>query len=91
VHHSFEEAFYVLEGEIEYRVGKQRIRATAGSMVFVPMGAPHEFRNVHSGPSRHLAVASDPRVAQMIDELGRSSPEHYAEIFARYDSVPVLD
>jgi quercetin dioxygenase-like cupin family protein len=89
VHPLFEEAFYVLDGEIEYRVGEERIRATSGTGVFVPMGTPHAFRNAHSGPSRHMAIASDPRVAQMIEELNRKGPEHYAEIFARYDSVPV--
>jgi quercetin dioxygenase-like cupin family protein len=89
VHRSFEEAFYVLEGEIEYRVGEDRIRATPGTFVFVPMGAPHDFRNVHSGSSRHMAIASDPRVPEMIEELGRRGPEHYAEIFTRYDSIPV--
>lgn len=91
LHRSFEEAFYVLEGEIEYRVGESRVRATPGATIFIPPEAPHAFRNVGSGPARHIAIASDPRGAQMIEELGQASPEKYGEILARYDSVPVLE
>lgn len=89
VHYSFEEAFYVLEGEIEYRVGDHRVRTTAGASVFVPAGAPHGFTNVGPGPARHLAISSSPHVASIIEEIGRLGFEHAAEVLSRYDSALV--
>ena len=43
VHSREEEAFYVLEGEIDFQVGDQIQTATPGSFVFAPRGIPHTF------------------------------------------------
>jgi mannose-6-phosphate isomerase-like protein (cupin superfamily) len=86
LHNSIEEAFYVLEGLIEYEVGDKRIRAETGDIVFAPASIPHTFRNVATGSSRHLVIASSPRHVEMIEELGRADREHTADVFARYDS-----
>jgi mannose-6-phosphate isomerase-like protein (cupin superfamily) len=45
IHHREEEQFYILEGEITFRVGRQTIRATAGDFVHVPRETIHQFRN----------------------------------------------
>jgi quercetin dioxygenase-like cupin family protein len=87
VHYAFEEAFYVLDGEIEYRVGSDRVRATQGTTLFVPAGAAHGFINVGSSPARHLALSSSPYVATMIEEIGKVGLEHAAEVYARFDSA----
>jgi hypothetical protein len=41
VHHRDDEAWYVLEGVLRVRVGKDEVEASAGSGVFVPRGTPH--------------------------------------------------
>jgi quercetin dioxygenase-like cupin family protein len=87
VHYAFEEAFYVLDGVIEYRIGNDRVIATKGTTLFVPAGAAHGFTNVGSGLARHLALSSSPYVASMIEEIGRSGLEHAAEVSARFDSA----
>src|SRR5512142_2604066 len=56
LHHEMEEAFYVLEGTIEYTRGDQTILAAASSMVQIPPGVAHKFRNVGAAQARHLAV-----------------------------------
>lgn len=43
VHQREEEAFYVLEGEIDFQVGDEIRPATPGSFVFAPRGIPHTF------------------------------------------------
>jgi uncharacterized cupin superfamily protein len=87
VHQTFEEAFWVLEGEIEYHVGETRVRAKAGSCVYIPAGVPHSFTNVGAGSARHLAIATNALVAAAIEELGRVGRERFAEVLARYDSA----
>lgn len=57
-----EEAFYVLEGEIEFEVDGAVIPARAGSFAFVPRGAAHTFR-VLSPTARMLVIASSPGAA----------------------------
>jgi quercetin dioxygenase-like cupin family protein len=86
LHHRFEEAFYVLAGEIEYRLDDQRITATAGSYVFVPSGVVHGFKNIGAANARHLVIFAPVEVLSMIEELGGAKPDAIAEIMARYDS-----
>ena len=85
-HRSYEEAFYVLEGEIEYRLDERLVTAAAGACVFVPAGVAHAFRNIGAGDARHLVIHAPMRALEMIEELGRARPEQFAEVLARYDS-----
>jgi len=56
-HRDQEEAFYVLEGVIEYTRDDETIRATPGTMVHIPAGIKHKFRNANlDAPARHLAL-----------------------------------
>jgi len=43
IHHREEETFYVLEGEMTVSVGDRTIKATPGTMVFLPRGVVHSF------------------------------------------------
>lgn len=44
VHHGEDEAFYVLEGQLEFLLGEQRHDAPAGTFVWGPREVPHGFR-----------------------------------------------
>jgi len=88
VHDEYEEAFYVLDGEIEYLIDDTWVRAAAGATVFVPPGTAHGFRNVGDQPARHLAVSSPAEAMTMIEELV-AAPDDAATTFARYRSRPV--
>jgi quercetin dioxygenase-like cupin family protein len=39
-HSKEDEAFYIVEGQYEFRVGKQVIQAAAGAFLFAPRGDP---------------------------------------------------
>ena len=55
VHHSEDEWFYVIEGELTVWVGGRVITAPAGSFVFGPRDIPHTFM-VSSDEARFLLV-----------------------------------
>lgn len=57
IHHREDETFYVLEGEITVSVGDRTIRATPGTMVFLPRGIAHTFV-VDSGQARVLVLVT---------------------------------
>ncbi len=60
VHSLQEETFYVLEGECEWQVGSQLIRARPGTFVFIPPGVPHNIANASDKPARMLLTVSPP-------------------------------
>src|SRR5438552_2211796 len=68
VHHSDDEAWYVLEGRLRVQVGAQEVEAPAGAGVFVPRGTPHTYWNPDPGPVRYLLVMT-PRIHQLIEAL----------------------
>ena len=85
VHHEDDEAWYVLEGTLGFRVGDEVLRAPAGSAVLVPKGTPHSFWCEGPEEARYLIVMS-PRTAALVRELHAGTGEGYAEIFRRHAS-----
>ncbi len=61
VQHQEDECFYVLEGRFEFLAGHRWIEAGAGSLVYVPRGNLHTFRNVGKSVGRVL-VSQTPGV-----------------------------
>src|SRR5215212_6882302 len=43
MHRNEDESFYVVEGEMTFYVGEQRVKAGAGAFVYGPRGVPHGF------------------------------------------------
>ena len=58
--HDFEEAFVVVDGEIELTFRGETQRAGAGSIVNIPANAPHRFRNTSDRPAHLLCLCSPP-------------------------------
>ena len=52
-----DEAFYVLDGEIEFEVDGEKVLATAGTFAFVARGAAHRF-SVLTPTARMLVICS---------------------------------
>ena len=55
VHVEAEEAIYVLDGELTFRVGDEAYEATTGDLVHVPRGTVHDF-TVGPRPARYFAL-----------------------------------
>jgi uncharacterized cupin superfamily protein len=54
VHPDFDEAFYVLEGELTFLLGGELVTVGAGGLAFAPGGEPHAFTNRGAVPARYL-------------------------------------
>lgn len=57
VHHDEDELFYLMEGEMVFKVGDDIITARAGDAVVAPRGRPHGFRVVSPGGVRVLTIS----------------------------------
>ena len=93
VHRIQEETFYVLEGECEWQVGDQRVRATPGTYLFVPPGVPHNIANVADKPARALMTVSPPGHEHYFEELAElvarqtpPDPKLVSDLRRRYDT-----
>ena len=58
VHDSYDEAFYMLDGEMSFAVGGTPGIARAGAFVFVPRGEAHRFWNASPAAARMLVIGS---------------------------------
>lgn len=56
--HSFEESFYILEGNVIAQVGEQAYQLSAGHFGLISTGVKHAFRNIGDGPARWLEMHS---------------------------------
>jgi quercetin dioxygenase-like cupin family protein len=69
VHHNEDETFYVLEGELTFLVGNERIDVAAGDFLFAPRDIPHAYV-VRSERARILSTISPAGIEQLFVSLG---------------------
>jgi quercetin dioxygenase-like cupin family protein len=82
-HANEDEAWYVLEGELRFKIGDELRAAPAGSFVFVPRDTPHCFQNVGDNPARILVMFTPAGMERFFDEfatLPAPEPEAFAKI-----------
>ena len=85
LHRSDDEAWLVLEGRLEFRVGDEVRSVAAGESILVERGTPHSFWNPASEPARYLLVMT-PRIHRLVQALHAGDRTDYAQIFEEYDS-----
>ena len=59
VHPDFDEVFYVLEGELTFQLGDERLVASTGELVFAPGETAHTYAN-HSGREARVLLLCTP-------------------------------
>ena len=77
IHTNCEEAFYVLDGEIEFFLGEETVIGRPGSFVHVPGGVSHTFGNVAATMSRLLIIhapAMDAYFEELQELWSRAAP-----------------
>ena len=86
VHHRDDEAWYVLEGVLRFRIGDEVFDAGAGSAVLASKGTPHAYGNArHGRPARYLLVMT-PKIRALVRALHEPGAGDYASIFRAHDS-----
>ncbi len=75
VHSREEESFYILDGEITFQIGEERVVATAGMFANMPVGTPHSFKNESSQPAKMIISIAPAGLEEMFFEFGVPLPE----------------
>lgn len=98
LHRSFEEAFYVLDGEVDFTMEGLTTRLTCGAFVLVPKGAAHTFATAGTGPARWVGIFAPGHYERLVEELGAllptagpPDPAAVAALFERYDTEMVAE
>lgn len=74
VHRLDDEAFYVLDGEIEVVCGDSRWGVGPGGFVLLPRGVPHGFSVGRDAPVRLLQVTTPAQFERFAREMGEPAP-----------------
>jgi quercetin dioxygenase-like cupin family protein len=75
VHSREEEGFYILEGEITFQIGDQRLVASAATFANMPVGTAHSFKNESGKTARLLISVAPAGLEKMFFEFGVLLPE----------------
>lgn len=86
VHHEDDEAWYVVEGALRFRLADRELIAPAGATVLIPAGVPHTFGNAGPEPSRYVIVMST-RLQQLIAKLHLLPAAEHAEVYRAFEST----
>jgi quercetin dioxygenase-like cupin family protein len=71
IHSREEESFFVLEGEVEFQLGDEKITALPGTFIQGPRGVPHSFKNNTQLPARMLAFVTPARFENFFNEFAQ--------------------
>jgi mannose-6-phosphate isomerase-like protein (cupin superfamily) len=94
VHHAEDEAFYVVEGQMTFLCGDQKVEAGAGTFVYGPREIPHGFRVEGTEPPARLLVQCTPgggfehfiiEMSEPTPPTGPSDMERLTSVSAKYD------
>lgn len=84
VHHSDDEAWHVLEGELTFRYPGRTETVGPGGTVLVRAGVAHSYS---CAPGARYLIILTPRLDALIAALhGDRDPAHQHEIYRRFDS-----
>ena len=85
VHHSDDEAWHVLEGELEFRYADRTETAGPGTTVFIPAGVAHTYS---AGDDARYLIVLTPRLSALIAALqANHDPKDQGRIYERFDSA----
>jgi quercetin dioxygenase-like cupin family protein len=73
IHHREDETFYLLEGELTVSVGDRVIKATPGTMVFLPRNVQHSF-TIDSEQGRMLVLLAPAGLEGFFKEFSMPAP-----------------
>jgi len=73
--HDFDEAFYVLEGELTFQVEDAVITKRAGELAFAPRGVAHTLANLSDGRARYLLVCTPAGFERYFARMNENPPE----------------
>ena len=86
-HSREDETFYLVEGEIEFRLGDETVVAGPGDFVNVPRGTVHCFTNSGAGTARMILTFTPAGMERFFEETLEAAPNEATEVPDNVDEV----
>ena len=87
IHDRDDEAWYVLEGALAFRVDQSEVEVPAGGGIVVPRGTVHTFWNPSPGPARYLIVMTA-TIHRLVEALhNQTRHADMSTLFREHDST----
>ena len=81
--HDWDEAYYILEGDIDFEIDGEVVRSRKGDFNYLPRNTVHGFKGASAAPARVLIFAAPAHGSEFFREVNdevRSLPEDGAKI-----------
>jgi quercetin dioxygenase-like cupin family protein len=67
--HDWDEAYYILEGEVEFEIDGERVRSGKGDFNYLPRNTIHGFKGASAEPARVLIFAAPAHGSEFFREV----------------------
>jgi quercetin dioxygenase-like cupin family protein len=67
--HDWDEAYYILDGEVDFQIDDEPVRSRRGDFNYLPRGTVHGFKGASEAPARVLIFAAPAHGSQFFHEL----------------------
>ena len=81
-----DEIFHVLEGTVTFSINGDVFNASVGSIVVIPAGAHHAWRNRSNAPVRMSTIFSPGGVEELYPRLAGLSPQELVTVVEQFGS-----
>ena len=81
--HDWDEAYYILEGEIDFEIDGEPVKSTAGDFNYLPRNTVHAFKGASPSPARVLIFAAPGHSSEFFEEVNsevRSIPDDLRKV-----------
>jgi mannose-6-phosphate isomerase-like protein (cupin superfamily) len=86
VHHADDEAWYVLEGVLRFRLGEATFEAGPHGAVLARKGTPHAYGNARRGERARYLLVMTPTIRALVEALHAPGAGDYDAIFRAHNS-----
>src|ERR1043165_6799147 len=69
--HDWDEAYYILGGEVDFSINGEPVRSGPGDFNYLPRGTVHGFKGASEAPARVLIFAAPAHGSEFFQELSR--------------------
>ncbi len=88
-HDNTEESIFVVEGDLEFRLGNKKFSVSSGDCVLAPQGIGHGLENIGSTRARLITVYPDPSPnREELDEVEFENASPPSSVFVRKNNEP---
>jgi mannose-6-phosphate isomerase-like protein (cupin superfamily) len=69
--HDWDEAYYVVDGALEFEIDGQPVRLDAGDFAYLPRNSVHAFKGGSAAPARVLIFAAPAHSSEFFEDVNR--------------------